>query len=364
MSMQPDSLLGSTTDIAIPNASQYRLVDVRRTPPGLERLRHSLAGRSRVRFVGRVLEVGVEISKATVLDWVSPLSSRIQRVERGDLVPTHQNFALYLHWSPTGAISDMVFEQIESLQGAGFSVVFISNASPPALDWERIGAATVLRIERANVGRDFGGWRDALALAMPYFGKPAELLLVNDSVLGPVRSLGPVLEALRSGGDGLFGLTESRGGGAHLQSYFVMARGEAAVDEMIGHLGDCRPSRSKWRLVQQGEIGLTTRFLRNGHRVAALFDWERVAASLTPADLAGFGPLFQEFGALDRYPLNPTHHLWRILVERFAFPFIKTELVLRNPGRLPDVHRWPELVDERTRRSLEQHLDLMARRVD
>ena len=88
----------------------------------------------------------------------------------------------------------------------------------------------------ANVGRDFGAWRDAAAVALQRFGTPQELLLTNDSVLGPFLPLAPLVDAWRAGGEGFFGLTESLGGGPHLQSYALLGRGEKAVGEMLGHL--------------------------------------------------------------------------------------------------------------------------------
>ena len=39
---------------------------------------------------------------------------------------------------------------------------------------------------------------------------------------------------------------------------------------------------------------------------------------------------------LHEWPLNPTHHLWHVLATKFQSPFLKTELILRNPGRLPE----------------------------
>ena len=47
---------------------------------------------------------------------------------------------------------------------------------------------------------------------------------------------------------------------------------------------------------------------------------------------------------LPNRPLNPVHHLWRPLVCLLGFPFVKTELVRRNPGRLPQVGSWTALV--------------------
>ncbi len=43
-------------------------------------------------------------------------------------------------------------------------------------------------------------------------------------------------------------------------------------------------------------------------------------------------------------PLNPTHALWRELVEELGFPFLKTDLLLANPDRISDLEAWPMLV--------------------
>lgn len=338
----------------------YQLSDLTPAAPGPGRLRHGMGAKSPLRFARRVVEVGAEVALAALVDRLRPLKAEIRRVEPGIAPAGAGSLALYLHWSPTGAVSQMVLHQIDLWREAGFDVVFASNATPPEADWGAVGERAVLRIARDNVGRDFGGWRDALGLALDRFGPPRELLLANDSVLGPIRPLAPVVAALRGGGEGLFGLTESRGGGAHLQSYVLLARGAGAVADLGRHLETCRPTRSKWRLVRQGEIALARHMLARGHRVAALFGHDRVAAALIPADLAALGPRHAAPGGLDRYPLNPTHHLWRVLVERFGFPFLKTELLLRNPNRIPGVAAWRDLVHAAELPQIEAHLRLMG----
>lgn len=338
---------------------RYELSDLSYSPPGLSRLRHGLAGQSRVRFLRRAAQVGTEVALAGLMDRLRPLRAEILRAEAGIPASSSGCLCLYTHWSPNGRVSDMVLRQMDAWRAQGFDIVFVSNAVPPAADWDRLAAHCVLRISRDNIGRDFGAWRDALAIVLDRLGPPRELLLANDSVLGPIRDLAPVVAALRAGGEGLFGLTESRGGGAHLQSYVLLARGEGAVAEVGRHLADRIPSRSKWRLVQQGEIGLTRRMLEHGHRVAALFGHDRVGTALDHAMLREFGARFAEVGAYDRYPLNPTHHLWRVLVEKLGFPYIKTELVLRNPGRLAGVEAWRDVVDADGLPLIERHLAVM-----
>jgi len=113
-------------------------------------------------------------------------------------------------------------------------------------------------------------------------------------------------------------------------------------------------------VVQQGELGLSRRMRAAGVRCAALFGYARLLAEVDEATRIGLGPRFALPEALERYPLNPCHHLWRVLVERMHFPYLKTELVLRNPGQLPGVSAWEEVVPASEVPAIRQHLRLMA----
>jgi hypothetical protein len=254
----------------------------------------------------------------------------------------------------------MVRRQVRLWHEAGFGCVFITNANPPAEDWNAIAENTVLRIRRANVGRDFGAWRDAAAIALQRFGTPQELLLTNDSVLGPFLPLAPLVDAWRAGGDGFLGLTESLGGGAHLQSYASLGRGEKAVGEMLDHLAALKNTRSKWQLVQRGEIGLTQRMLRAGVPCWALFGQERLAALADAPTRARIAPRYSSVEAFARVPFNPCHHLWRELVAGMGYPYLKTELIRRNPLHVPGVLHWRQVVPPAELPIIEEHLAMMG----
>jgi hypothetical protein len=300
-----------------------------------------------------------ETGTAALLDRFSPQHPEIFEASDGHVLPA-RSLALYLHWSPDGRISPMVRRQVRLWREAGFACVFITNANPPAEDWNAIAENTVLRIRRANVGRDFGAWRDAAAVALQRFGTPQELLLTNDSVLGPFLPLSPLVDAWRAGGDGFFGLTESLGGGAHLQSYALLGRGEKAVGEMLGHLAGLKDTRSKWQLVQRGEIGLTQRMLRAGVPCWALFGQESLAAFADAPTRARIAPRYSSAEAFARVPFNPCHHLWRELVKGMGYPYLKTELIRRNPGKLPSVENWREVVPPAELPIIEEHLAMMG----
>lgn len=322
---------------------------------GPQRMSHSLATRAPTRLVRRAAEVLWETGNAALLDVISPQSPELFEAAPG-LAPPSTSLALYLHWSPDGRISRMVRRQVRLWRDAGFGCVFITNAHPPADDWAAIAEDAALRIRRANVGRDFGAWRDAAAMAIQRFGTPRELLLTNDSVLGPFLPLQPLVDAWRAGGDGFLGFTESLGGGVHLQSYALLGRGQKAVAEMLSHLANLKDTRSKWLLVQRGEIGLSQRMLKAGVPCWALFGQERLAALADAPARARIAPRHANPEAFTRVPFNPCHHLWRELVEGMGYPYLKTEIIRRNPGKLPGVENWREVVPPAELQIIEEHL--------
>jgi hypothetical protein len=341
------------------------LTDLHEASPGARRVAHGYATSGTwKRVVYRAAMVGREVLSAVPRDILRAMSRTAAppRCEDGvQPAPNATRIALYVHYSATGQVSDMVRYQLDQLGRFGFAIVFISAATHiPEDDWQAVRNLCALAVHRENFGRDFGAWHDVIPQVRRRWPQPEELLLANDSVLGPIFPLAPVMDALRSGGDGLFGLTESLQGGPHLQSYFLLTRGKAAVSDLMRFLETLYVSHSKWLLVQMGEIRLARWMRKRGHRVAALFGYDRLvrAAVADPAERACLSgshaklreleglPAEKATALLHEWPLNPTHHLWHVLATKFGFPFVKTELVLRNPGRLPGVSEWPAAVPD------------------
>lgn len=239
----------------------------------------------------------------------------------------------------------------------GFIIVLISNSKLiPDVFWFSAARHATLIVHRRNYGLDFGAWKDVLPLVMARWPKADEILLVNDSVIGPIHSLEPIVAAMREAGDGFFGMVESHQGGSHLQSWFTLARGRKAIADLAQFLLALQLSRSKWLIIQRGELRLARAMRAAGNRVAAAFRYEKLVdlAMANPAERAYlraalplwfFGRNKKEIrAAFLKHPVNPTHHLWRVLAGPARFPFLKTELILRNPGGLPSVSAWRSLV--------------------
>jgi hypothetical protein len=354
------------------------LTDLAETDPGARRWLHGLPGlpplrqwpllaRELGRLSLRAAERLNEVARAAVLDPAMRLGTRpgpLLRVEAGGRTdPARRSVALFVHFSPDGRVSRMVRRQLETYDRLGFETVFISNAPSIAeADWQEARARVALAVQRRNFALDFGAWQDVAPLALARWTQAEELLLVNDSVLGPVRPLDPVFAAMRAAGPGVFGLLESIQGGPHLQSWFLLARGRDVVADLVAFLAALRLSVSKWHVVRRGELQLARAMRARGHRVAAVHSYAALLdrALSDPAErayLAAALPWLAPRRALPeaeavaamrlrllRRPVNPAHLFWRVLYGPAGCPLIKTELVRRNPGRLPGVAGWRGLV--------------------
>ena len=343
---------------AAPAASHPPLLtDVEFHVPGFYRLWHGLGLQGRVRFLRRVAQVGCEVVGGTAVDLVGrhlgrPQTGILRITDGARPLRGARQVALYAHYCASGRVSAMVLRQLRAYAAAGFAVVFVTmSPAVSAADWAAVSEFAALLVQRRNHGLDFGAWRDVVGMLAERWPAADELLLVNDSVLGPIRPLEPVFSTLRSAGEGLFGLTDSCQGGAHLQSYFLLGRGRGTVSEMLAFLQAAPISTSKWMMVQRCEMGLSRHMHARGHRVAALFGYERLLAAINARPAEGLAHLVPEAArqpargpVLPDRPLNPVHHLWRPLVSLLGFPFLKIELVRRNPGRLPRIGSWTTLV--------------------
>ena len=365
--------------MGVPDSGSTRVTELTVAPPGVRRLAHSLAYQSPTKFAWRVLRVLAELTVSQAVDAAGVLRSAKSKVcirqdGKAAQATAGRRIAFFVHHSVSGAISALVIGQLRVYRELNFDVVFISNsAKVESEDWARASEHCWKMMRRENAGLDFGAWRDAAEWLLSDVEPPEELLLANDSVLGPLQPLDPLVQHARAQTHGLVGLTESWQGGVHLQSYFLLALGRRATSDVIKFLKLLRLSSSKWVLVQRGEFGLTRYMARRDHRVMALFGYldtlqavlksmeERdYIRSLMPAKFSNGDDPEKMYSILVRWPLNPTVHLWRGLLNTRKFPFIKASVLRTRPSPVPQVSQWTELVerlDPQMPKLIQDHLE-------
>jgi len=351
-----------------PGAAEGRWGRLLRRYPGLrrnvERVQRLVQSPEIARHVLRGKAIWLrEIGTAAILDPIDRLRGRpdpILHAEAGaEPALSSRSVAIFVQYSASGVLSAMVRRQMETYRRLGFAVVLVSNSPRLSREsWDAARETAAYLIHRRNEGLDFGAWKDVLPIAIARWPEAEELLLVNDSILGPIHPLEPVVATMRNGGDGLFGLVESLQGGAHLQSWFTLARGRGAIADLVAFFARFRLSRSKTRIIERGELRLAETMRAAGHRVAAYHEYTALL-DMTLVDAherdylvaslpwwywtGGTTPEAIRARMLER-PLNPTHYLWRTLAGPAKGAFIKTELVRRNPCHLADVDGWTAFV--------------------
>lgn len=267
--------------------------------------------------------------------------------------------AVFGHFDPQGVVHDFVLRYLDELLAAGFEIVFVSNSprlQPAGLQQVRQRCALVAR--RQNLGYDFGAYRDGIGLLLGQLASLDELLIVNDSVYGPFRNLNDVLAKADAAHASVWGITDCWDSAFHLQSYFVLFKQPALRNPaFVAFWSGVRYVQAKTWVVRRYELGLTRAMMRGGLRCAALFPYRQAAQALSdavrrdgaltnktlsPQHQAFLATLFR---AVDNgVPLNGSHFFWDHLIAVMGCPFLKRELLHKNPARVMFVNQWETVV--------------------
>lgn len=292
---------------------------------------------------------------------VRAMRPAIRRVVEGDQAPGRQH-AVYVHFDRWGVVHDYVLQAVRELADNGFVVTFVSNA--PTLPDDQIEALLPMVrevVHRRNVGYDFAAYRDGIA-RLPPLEEVDRLILINDSVYGPIYPIGETLEAAEQAGVDAFGITDSWDIRYHLQSYFLLFFPEALRSQAFRKFWRRLPtvSNKSW-LIRNGEVKLSSVLAREKLRLAALcpyWDVSRaILAKLTEIDLTEDSPLMPDERSFLTYvkgrivagkPINPTHYYWDVLIADWNCPFLKRELIQSNPAGVPRPWAWETLLREKT----------------
>jgi lipopolysaccharide biosynthesis protein len=246
-----------------------------------------------------------------------------------DSISNARRVCFFAHYHHLGIVADHVLHYLGALERAGFSTVVISTAIMSDDEQAKLRDHCAALIVRENVGLDFGSWMEAFRV---YDSLQAELLLLtNDSIYGPLKDLGQFINDLTSVSADFYGAVECYLRGVHLQSWFLLLRPSAYRSAAFVKLmtSDIPENISKWDLILQYEVGLTARL-----REAGLV----YHTAYSPRDKGDL--------AVNR-PCNPTHLLWRTLCEDYDIPFLKVELLRKNPTYVGDTRDWPTVVQPR-----------------
>jgi lipopolysaccharide biosynthesis protein len=154
-------------------------------------------------------------------------------------------------------------------------------------------------------------------------------------------------------------MTDSYDGKYHLQSFFMLLGKTALASEAFAKFWrNMRYADSKRLVIVKYEIGFSQALLKGGLSLGALYPYRQLSESvlshtLTTSDSGNpvFHPgLDEDFKYLRNRmklgrPLNPTHYFWKYLIAELGFPFIKRELLEKNPVGIPFLISWRSVIE-------------------
>ena len=247
-------------------------------------------------------------------------------VQLNGLVNTGR-LCVFSHFNPKNKVADYCVFLLKSLSSCGFEIHFSSTSDIDAVGLAALRPLCSKAIIKENCGYDFGAYYSGLIRAD--LSNCEQLLLINDSVFGPLFTLQPIFRKMQDSGYDIWGMTDSLECGYHLQSYFLAMNrktiNSAAFKKFwaeFKHFSDRR------NVVRRYELGFSRRLAADGLALGAYIP------SLPHINA----------GSLFGRNYNVTHFKWDVLIRDCGMPFIKRELLLKNPEGLSLV-AWRQLVE-------------------
>lgn len=152
-----------------------------------------------------------------------------------------RELCLFVTYAPKPSLKFHVIHHMKSFSDAGFDVVLIINTDHAAHDFvlpPDIDSICQKVFIRRNLGFDFAAWAHAFASIAPDLGCIDRLVMVNDSLIGPVDSaqFNRILDRFRGSSADFFGLTENPLPRWHIQSFFLGFQHRALQGNLLNNL--------------------------------------------------------------------------------------------------------------------------------
>lgn len=249
---------------------------------------------------------------------------------------------LFAHYHRASLILEDVVYYLQHLYEQGCEIIFLSNSKRLInKEIEKVKPYVRVIIHRRGRGLDFGSWYVGWRYAREHLNLEDYelLLLVNDSVYGPIFSLHKLFDFIEGSKYDVVGVTSSLEVKYHLQSYFLAFKRNVFLSSGFQKFfKDYKFFNRKRTVIKKYEIGLSQYLLKIGYKIGAYCEYIDLLKLVTKRH-----PYYDH---ILYHPVNPTHHLWDVLIEKKRCPFLKKELILVNPSRIQNVNQWPSLLSK------------------
>lgn len=248
---------------------------------------------------------------------------------------------VFAHYHCDNQLSKETKYYIEKLSQIDFleQFILVSTSTFQKKDREYLQSLGINVFERENIGYDFYSYK--VGIEHVKFSNCENLLICNDSVLGPLFDIESIVEEMIGKPSDMVGITQSFEYRYHLQSYFVLFKQNVLKSDAFKAFWDgVEVLKSKKEIIMNYEIGMSQYFLEQGFQLEAYANFvpngmDLLFGSNKPrATIKQLIKVLLKLSPSSIKEINPTHYYWQTLIEKFHVPFIKKELVYKNPEKI------------------------------
>jgi len=228
---------------------------------------------------------------------------------------------IFSHFDKNNIIDDNTIFYLQKLSIIA-NIIFVSTSEK--LNNNNISKLKTLCntvIIKENNGYDFGAWKSGLNILSENLFDYDELILCNDSVLGPLFDLEPIFNKMKKKNLDIWSITDSYEKKYHLQSFFVVYTKNSFSTSVFKDFWDnFKIYIKKGKLIKINEIQFSQMLKKSGLKIGA-------------------------YCRADDYKSdqNIMHYHWRDLIKNKQCPFLKKELIRDNPKKI-DITGWKDVI--------------------
>lgn len=249
---------------------------------------------------------------------------------------------VFAHFDPTNRVDENCIHYLKELRKHSAEIIFVTTSQLDEMECLKINSLVNKIIQRENIGMDFCSYKaGVLELELKEWDY---LLLANDSVYGPIYPLEETFNKALASQTNVYGICKSYELAAHLQSFFLLFD-QAAFNSSAFHQfwQEVKALESKQEIIQKYEIGLSQQLQQSGLKTAASFEHEYskwlqllifIYQTKWDYKLYRLRKLIFKIRKHKDIGFNPMQLLSMRLVKKHRIPFIKKELINKNPYHL------------------------------
>jgi hypothetical protein len=197
-------------------------------------------------------------------------SLRVKATIDGNVSRKDDTYFVFVLYAKT-SLPDFTQNALNAIARSPHNLIIVSNATLSPLLKAQLQDKCYKLIERKNLGRDFGAYKDGVNYVLEHHPDADRIVLMNDSVFFFQRTIDKLIADLNAPHD-FIGVTETHQYHYHVQSFMLSFGREVVRSKAFARFWKrYRPISTRRFTIHRGELRLTRQLTRAGFRPHILY---------------------------------------------------------------------------------------------